>query len=414
VSRRSYGAGGLSRETRAGGREVWVGEVRPATGGRKRRRVLGGVRSKGEADGLTRKQAEEALRTLRVEIDTAPREADRADELTVADLKAIYLRHLELAGRKRGTMQIFEKHWRVWVEPLLGERRLSSLTEKDFDELRLSMRRAGRAPKYIRNVCGNYASVLNLCVRKGYIDRSTADLGLLPQDRRVPELRYLTREEVFVLLRHVPDGGRRETMSALFLTAAMTGMRLGELRALHWEDIDWAGSGIRVHRNVETNYQPDHTPGLTPSVKRRHVATGTPKTFKSNRRIPMADRVSGTLDRLYRQLGEPPPASLVFPGQGGGPISETSVGAQFHGALDAAGLSHHVFHDFRHTFGTAMAAGGVPLGTLQAWMGHEKIDTTMIYAHYAPTAREAAQIGAIFDEAAAPGPAAEELRAPTS
>jgi len=47
-----------------------------------------------------------------------------------------------------------------------------------------------------------------------------------------------------------------------------------------------------------------------------------------------------------------------------------------------------------------MAAGGVPLGTLQAWMGHEKIDTTMIYAHYAPTAREAAQIGAIFDAAA--------------
>lgn len=51
-----------------------------------------------------------------------------------------------------------------------------------------------------------------------------------------------------------------------------------------------------------------------------------------------------------------------------------------------------------------MAAGGVPLGTLQAWMGHEKIDTTMIYAHYAPTAREAAQIGAIFDAVAVDEP----------
>lgn len=58
-----------------------------------------------------------------------------------------------------------------------------------------------------------------------------------------------------------------------------------------------------------------------------------------------------------------------------------------------------MFHDFRHTFGTAMASGGVPLGTLQAWMGHEKIDATMICAHYSPTAREAAVIGAIFDAA---------------
>lgn len=299
-------------------------------------------------------------------------EHDGGGELTVANLKAMYLRHLEVAGRKRGTMQIFEKHWRVWVEPLLGDRALSSLNERDFDDLRLSMARAGRAPKYIRNVCGNFATVMNLCVRRGYIDKSPADLSLLPQERRLPDLRFLTREEVFELLRHVPDGARGELMRALFLTAAMTGLRLGELRALHWEDIDWSGSGIRVHRNVETNYQPDHTPGVTTAVKRRQVATGTPKTYKSNRRVPMADRLSGVLDRLYRHLGEPPADTLVFPGQGGGPISETSVGNHLHAALDAAGLPHHVFHDFRHTFGTAMAAGGVPLGTLQAWMGHEK------------------------------------------
>lgn len=296
-------------------------------------------------------------------------------------------------------MQIFEKHWRVWVEPLLGDRRISSLTPRDFDDLRLSMVRAGRAPKYIRNVCGNFASVMNLCARKGFIDKSPDDLGLLPQDRRATDLRFLTRQEVFLLLRHVPELGRGDTMRALFLTAAMTGVRLGELRALHWEDIDWPGAGIRVHRNVETNFQPADTPGVPGAIKRRSVPTGTPKTYKSNRRVPMADRVSGTLDRLHRHLGEPPPATLVFPGRGGGPISETSVGTSLHAALDAAGLPHHVFHDFRHTFGTAMAAGGVPLGTLQAWMGHEKIDTTMIYAHYAPTTRDAAVIGAIFEAA---------------
>lgn len=42
------------------------------------------------------------------------------------------------------------------------------------------------------------------------------------------------------------------------------------------------------------------------------------------------------------------------------------------------------FHDLRHTFGTRMAAAGVPMRTLQEWMGHADIKTTLIYAHYAP------------------------------
>ncbi len=42
------------------------------------------------------------------------------------------------------------------------------------------------------------------------------------------------------------------------------------------------------------------------------------------------------------------------------------------------------FHDLRHTFGTRMAAAGVPMRTLQEWMGHRDFKTTMIYADYAP------------------------------
>jgi integrase len=42
------------------------------------------------------------------------------------------------------------------------------------------------------------------------------------------------------------------------------------------------------------------------------------------------------------------------------------------------------FHDLRHTFGTRMAAAGVPMRTLQEWMGHRDLKTTLIYADYAP------------------------------
>jgi hypothetical protein len=54
------------------------------------------------------------------------------------------------------------------------------------------------------------------------------------------------------------------------------------------------------------------------------------------------------------------------------------------------------FHDLRHTFGARMAAAGVPMRTLQEWMGHRDFKTTLIYADYAPAANEAELVNAAF------------------
>jgi len=76
--------------------------------------------------------------------------------------------------------------------------------------------------------------------------------------------------------------------------------------------------------------------------------------------------------------------------------------ARLPGPLDAAAsLSQgvadpHRFHDLRHTFGTAMAAAGVPMRTLQEWMGHRDIGTTQRYADYAPNEREVEMVDRAF------------------
>ena len=61
------------------------------------------------------------------------------------------------------------------------------------------------------------------------------------------------------------------------------------------------------------------------------------------------------------------------------------------------------FHDLRHTFGTTMARQGVPVGTIQAWMGDADLATTQLYMHYAPAARDAAIIDAAFGPGTNPG-----------
>ena len=73
----------------------------------------------------------------------------------------------------------------------------------------------------------------------------------------------------------------------------------------------------------------------------------------------------------------------------GKPLDRSKVRKRFKGALLAAAVREVRFHDLRHTFGTRMAAAGVPMRTLQEWLGHRDFATTLIYADYQPSTREA-------------------------
>jgi integrase len=157
----------------------------------------------------------------------------------------------------------------------------------------------------------------------------------------------------------------------------MTGLRLGELVALRWRDVDWIAGVVRVRRNY---------------VRGRD---GTPKSRRSSRAVPMADVVGGVLDRLYQDSAFQGDDDLVFAHPvTGHAIAKANVTRRLHKALGDAGLDRdHVFHDLRHTFGTTMAAAGVPMRTVQEWMGHRHISTT---ERYAPRATEGEWISAAF------------------
>ena len=166
---------------------------------------------------------------------------------------------------------------------------------------------------------------------------------------------------------------------ALYLTAAMTGLRQGELVALRWKDVDWKAARVRVRQNYVLG------------------EFGTPKSKRSTRSVPLADDVAGELDRLSRAAVRTGDDDLVFADPyTGGPLDKAAVLRRYKQALRAGGLDAHRFHDLRHTFGTRMAATGVPMRTLQEWMGHRDIDTTMRYADYAPSAHEAEWVAQAF------------------
>jgi integrase len=84
----------------------------------------------------------------------------------------------------------------------------------------------------------------------------------------------------------------------------------------------------------------------------------------------------------------------------GKPIDRSKLLKRFKAALGRADVRAVRFHDLRHTFGTRMAAQGVPMRVLQELMGHRDFKTTLIYADYAPSEREAEWVEEGFRPAA--------------
>jgi integrase-like protein len=144
--------------------------------------------------------------------------------------------------------------------------------------------------------------------------------------------------------------------AAIFLTAAFTGLRMGELLALRWRDVDFARATVRV-RASHCNGQ------LT-----------RPKSGKV-RAVPLAPDVASALARLGDREDWVGDDDLVFAGEAGGYLDGSALRRRYKLALAAAALRPLRFHDLRHTSEHGDRARGHP--AVQEWMGHADIQTKM-------------------------------------
>lgn len=379
MARRPHGTGSLYVRKDAAGRETWYGHWRQ--NGRQVKRKIGLKRTAGSREGLTRSQAEAELRKKIGEVQVKPRVGEK---LTVGEVSERYITQARRRGRKRSTLEDIESDTRVHLVKFFGERSLDSITGADVLDLVSTLEEKDLAPKTIRDIVATLSALFNFAKapRRRWAAENPCE-GLdddLPAVPERTEIRFLTLEEVDAAVANVPKGIYQVIDKAMILTAAMTGLRKGELVALRWRDIDWPAARIRVRQNYVRN------------------EFGTPKSKRSTRSVPMADEVGGELERLFKASGFQGDDDLVFAHPvTGEPMPKANVTRRFRKALKAAGLDDsHRFHDLRHSFGTRMAAAGVPMRTLQQWMGHVHLTTTEIYADYAPSAHEAQMVNRAF------------------
>ena len=349
---------------------VWTGRGRPAEGHFTKRL----------AEDWLHDRLEEVRREAAASLASPPARATRAAvaaSVTFAEAAAEYLRFAEQdRGCKPSTVRGYRNAIKVHLLPVFGDMKLEDITVQEIERWRAGMSSV-RVQRELSNKTKN-----NLLVLMHAIFRHAVKLYGLPANpvasvdrfrvRSSGDIQVFSPEEVWALVR----AAKSEADAAIFLTAAFTGLRRGEVLALRWRDVDFAGSTIRVRASYAAGK-------LT-----------TPKSGKV-RAVPMAPDVASALAKLGDRERSPATTTSCSPARSGLPLDGDALSSRYRDALARAGLRPLRFHDLRHTFGTRMIAKA-DIRRVQEWMGHADIQTTMKYLHYAPRDEDAELVAMAF------------------
>jgi integrase len=292
------------------------------------------------------------------------------------------MRHLEAVGRKPTTLDNYRAILRAHLLPRFGETDVERLRQDQVEAFAVAMLRDGKAPRTRANVLKLLSQVLSYAQAKAWCQTNPCALVPRPRVHQSADIRFLDRDELEAFIAAVDTSAEPygHTDRALFLTAAMSGLRHGELLALRWRDIDWKATRIRVRRHYIRGHW------------------GTPKSRSGERSAPMAARVAEELRRHRERSSFPADGDLVFAHpETGDVLPHSPLRRRFKSTLKAAGVRDIRFHDLRHTFATRMAASpNVSMRDLQEWLGHRDYRTTLIYADYEPRENESAMVDDAF------------------
>jgi integrase len=259
------------------------------------------------------------------------------------------------------------------VYPAMGARKVSAVERRHVQALADHLAASGKAPSTVRNALMPLRVLYRRALRDGEATiNPVAGIELAAGEK--PRDRFTSPDETRALIAAVPDRDR-----AAWALAWYAGLRLGEVRALRWDDVDLSAGELHV-RQAWCN--------RTKQITR-------PKTEASVRTVPIV----GELRRLlleHRLLTGRVSGGLVVEKAGGGVESGDSLAWRAEKAWKAAKLERVTMHSARHSYASLMILARVPITALSRFMGHTSITVTVDrYGHLYPSERQAA-VGA-FD-----------------
>jgi len=262
---------------------------------------------------------------------------------------------------KYATQQHYRYLLDVHLLPALGDRRLCDISREAIQELLAAKLRSGLSWKTAKHIRGMVGRVLGCAEQWGYISENTALKTKLPRRGDRPKRTILTPEQIHLVLSDLAEPAR-----SVALLLLLTGLRIGELLALRWSNVNLTARLIEVRETVYEGH------------------FDTAKTGSSVRTIPIGPEAVSVLS--VRGTAGSDPRALVFSTRTGAPLNRRNLlRRHLQPACKRLKLPLISWHSLRHSHATLLDAVGAPLGTVQAHLGHASPEVTrQVYLHSIP------------------------------
>ena len=292
---------------------------------------------------------------------------------------------------------------RDYILPQLGSKELLQLRPDHIQLLYSQHIEAGVSPRTVQLVHSVLRGALNHAVRLGLLSRNPT-YAVVPPKPTPKEMKTLDENQIqtFLIVAQI----EQPEFLPLYQLALTTGMRLGELLGLSWNDLGWDRQTLSVKRQLTR-------------IRGKGLVLTPPKTKASLRTIKLGPSTWSILKEHRKSQYKFPSCrdpdwqekDLVFTQESGKPYGPRQVQKAFKRILIAASLQDIRFHDLRHTAATHMIARRVDIPTVKRRLGHSKASTTLdTYAHVVPGVEDKAV--AIMDEITTPVALPADLTAP--
>lgn len=259
-----------------------------------------------------------------------------------------YFKEIELNAIKQTDIELCLKYYRCTYKKRTGK--------------------IGVSGKTLKHIYSTLKRIFNSALKRNYITINPMDSVSPPRLPR-KEVEALSEPELERFCQAISSATDKDNcMLRLFLT---TGIRRGECVGLKWEDIDFNTQELHVQRNVTRSTG-------------NGVVIGTPKTYGSNRSIPLSANTLKILESYQEKQqikfqGKDLKSAFIFSSKEDPyvPCDPTSVTRKVKSFMTKNGLPPYSCHDIRHSFATHTLANGGDIKSLQNLLGHSDASTTL-------------------------------------
>ena len=365
MARRAKGEGTLYQAAD----KSWVFQYR-VDGQRKTKRFKKKVDAKAFQEALTAQMTDEQ-----------PAPGQSIEVITLGEWMDRWLESYAKPTVKLSTYCSYEQYIRSHIKPQIGMLYMNRLRVDDLQDFFNERRQNGNvkgpgglSPKTLTNMRNLLHLALDQAVKNKLMKENPIEGVRLPKNVQ-REMRVLSREEQDRLIRAAPEPAAFGVIFDLF-----TGLRLGELCGLRWQNVDMEQGTFQV---CETrNRLPNHDDSIAASTTVKTVSST--KTDHSRRTVYLLDELFQDL-KYYKEIQDSIAAEYpgynqegyVFCQENGQPYEPRTYQDLFKRCVRQAGIKDANFHALRHTFATRSLEQGMDVVTLSRLLGHANPSITM-------------------------------------